>query len=176
MTIFLKKVILKRPRIYPYPYWYSPVFGRMYYLRYPVTGAYIAGIQPQAINIVFNCHEGQPVVKVYVSNKRDLNSLLNISDSGSRIFVRHSNTNDFPPFILKSFYLGNCSADIPCISVVHRLDNNRSAAADQNIANLYLSCHPASHVTVHPKIHFCHPQMSLLGIWFKTRFPITTFG
>src|SRR3990172_12266388 len=149
MTIFLQKVILKRTRISPYPYWYSPVFGRMYYLRYPVTGAYIAGIQPKTINTVFNCHEGQPVVKVYVSNKRDMNSLLNISDSCSRICVRHSNTNDFTPCILKPFYLGNCSADIPGICVGHRLDNNRRAAADQNIANSYLSCHPASHITVH---------------------------
>src|SRR3989304_7052102 len=26
------------------------------------------------------------------------------------------------------------------------------------------------------KIHFCHPRMSLSGIWFKTRFPIKNFG
>src|SRR4030067_1804809 len=144
MTIFLQKVILKRTRIYPYPYWYSPVFGRMYYLRYPATGAYIAGIQPKTINTVFNCHEGQPVVKVYVSNKRDMNSLLNISDSCSRIWVRHCSPNDFTPCILKSFYLGNCSTDIPCISVGHRLDSDGRTTPNKNIANLYLSCHPAS--------------------------------
>src|SRR3990172_8950387 len=154
MTIFLQKVILKRTRIYPYPYWYSPVFGRMDYLSYPVTGAYVAGIQPQTINPVVNRHEGQPVIKVYVSNKRDMNSLLNVSNGCNRISVRHCNTNYFTPCILKPLYLGNCGADIPCICIGHRLDNNRRTAPNQNIANLYLPCLTASHITVHSKNPF----------------------
>src|SRR3989304_269400 len=138
MAVFLQKVFLKRTRINPYPYWNSPVCGRMYYLRYPVAGAYITGIQPEAVNPVINCHKCQPVVEVYVSNKRDMYRVPDISDGCSSICVRHCNPDYFTPCILKPFYLANRSADITCISVGHRLDNHRRIAANLNITNLYL--------------------------------------
>src|SRR3989337_2000416 len=102
MAIFLQKVFLKRTRINPYLYWNSTVCGRMYYLRYPVAGAYVTGIQPEAVNPVINCHKCQPVVEVYVSNKRDMYRVPDISvghrlDNHRRIAANQNITNLYLP-------------------------------------------------------------------------------
>ena len=155
-SIFLKQIFLKRTAVYTYSYWYSFRLCCVCYKLHPLAAAYIARIYPDFIHTVLYTFKRKSVIKMYISNKRDMYHFLYFPHSLCRFIIRNCHT-DYLTSCFFTQYLFYRSVRITRISITHRLYGNAISSAYFNAANIYGSCN----LSIHKLSLLCNSTLEL---------------
>ena len=108
-----------------------------------VGGADVARVDAELFAAVLHGGDGQPVIKMYVCHKRQVDPVHDVPDRPGRVHIEHGGADDLAARRLQPVYLLYGGLCVPGVRVGHGLDGHRGAAAHGHAAHKDLSRHIA---------------------------------
>ena len=111
--------------------------GRVYHTVHMGLGAYVAGIDAQALKTRLQSAHGKTVIKMDVSNEGQGRACANGRQRRNGGFIRHSQTHHLAAPFRQSGYLCQRGFRVTGVCVGHALNHNGRAPAHSHAAEAY---------------------------------------
>ena len=145
-AIFFYQLFFQRTTVYANTDGDMFFFRHLHHLTDTVFIADIAGVDTNFINAQFHHTQCQTIIKVDICYQRNMNLFFDFTNGICRFHIRHCYTHQFTACCFQGMNLRHSSCHISGICITHGLDDNRIAAAQFQIANLYGSCFRSLHI------------------------------
>ena len=144
-VIFLHQFFFKGTAVYAYTNRNISLPGGIYYCCHLILSANIAGIDPDLVGAVFYGCNSHLIIKMNICYQGNGNLLFDLSDCPGCFHGGNRTSDNLTACFFQPVYLLHSTFYILCPCIRHRLYQNRAAAPNHFVTDMYFSCMLSCH-------------------------------